>query len=348
MTDDLTPGRTEDLPLDEGRAVTLRLPVGDAAVPAVLMLQPFGAWDRDALLPAEVSGNGSVRLFADLGDALIEAGLAALAFDTRFVTEDRHGGAGSSRLTFTGLVDDAVRAVELARAHPGVDASRVLLLGVSMGAEVALAAAERLGGEARLALVAPSAESRPVFQRWMGLDRSLEWLVASGFVGADSAVDLDAVRNERVGRSGWWDEFDLDDRFGPRIDLEQLRAELAFDYDAWEHRALEHGEESAPSSFWRDWYAQPAPYRRLAGMSGRVMIHVGAEDWTTPSRQARLLHRAALAHGLRSRLTVHPQLGHLMSPRTAEGLRTYGPFDPDFLRNLVASVDAVLRDDQPR
>ena len=70
---------------------------------------------------------------------------------------------------------------------------------------------------------------------------------------------------------------------------------------------------------------------------------MGAEDWTTPPRQAHLLHRAALAHGLGSELAVHPRLGHLMSPRSAEGRRTYGPFDPDFLRALVASVDAVLR-----
>jgi pimeloyl-ACP methyl ester carboxylesterase len=228
-----------------------------------------------------------------------------------------------------------------------VDDGRVLLLGVSMGAEVALAAAERLGGDSRLAVVAPSAEARPVFQRWMGLDRRLEWLVAAGFAGADGTVDLAAALADGTGRSGWWEEFDLVDRFGPSADLEVLRAELAVEYDTWERQALAHGDESAPASFWRDWFAQPAPYRRLAGIAGRLTVHVGAEDWTTPPRQAHLLHRAALAQGLQSQLTVHPRLGHLMSPRSADGLRTYGPFDPDFLRNLVASVDAVLRPGQP-
>jgi pimeloyl-ACP methyl ester carboxylesterase len=337
--------------LDDDRTAVLRLPTGirpGRTVPAVVLLHPFGVWDRDAFLPAEASGNGPVRLFGDLGAALVRAGIAAAAFDTRFLTEDRHDGAGSPRFTFTGLVDDAVRMVELVRSHPDVDGGRVLLLGVSMGAEVAVAAAERLGGDSHLAVVAPSAEARPVFQRWMGLDRRLEWLVAGGFVGPDGTVDLAAAAADETGRSGWWEDFDLVDRFGSKTDLEVLRAELAVEYDTWEREALAHGDESAPASFWRDWFAQPAPYRRLAGITGRLTVHVGAEDWTTPPRQAHLLHHAALAHGLQSQLTIHPRLGHLMSPRSANGRRTYGPFDPDFLRILVESVDAVLRHGHPR
>ncbi|SDP32902.1 Alpha/beta hydrolase family protein [Streptomyces sp. cf386] len=346
MTDNTALGRTDDLSLADDRTAVLRLPSEippGRGVPAVVLLHPFGAWDRDAFLPAEASGNGPVRLFDDVGAALVRANIAAAAFDTRFLSEDRRDGAGSPRFTFTGLVDDAVRVVEQTRAHPDVDSGRVLLLGVSMGAEVALAAAERLGGDSRLAVVAPSVETRPVFQRWMGLDRRLEWLSAGGFAGADGTVDLAAAKADEKGRSGWWEEFDLVDRFGPTIDLELLRAELAWEYDTWEQQALVNGDESAPASFWRDWFAQPAPYRRLAGITGRMTIHVGAEDWTTPPRQAHLLHHAALAQGLRSELTIHPRLGHLMSARSSEGRRTYGPFDPDFLRALVESVDAVLR-----
>ncbi|MGW4694657.1 alpha/beta hydrolase family protein [Kitasatospora cineracea] len=331
------------LSLEDGREVVLRLPDGAAAgAPVVLLLQPFGAWDRDASLPAEVSGNGPVRLFADLGAALAGAGYAAASFDTRFVTEDRHGGAGSPRFTFTGLVDDAVRAVELLRAHPGVDGGRVVLLGVSMGTDVALAAAERLGGETLAVLVAPCSEARPVLQRHLGLDRRLEWLLAGGFTGPDGTVDLAAARRDVPGRSGWWEEFDLPERLGSHVDPEVLHAELTWEYDAWERGALDGADDSAPASFWRDWYAQPAPYRRLAGLRGRVAVHVGAEDWTTPPRQAHLLHRAASAYGLRSRLTVHPGLGHLLSPRSAAGLRTYGPFDPGFLRDVVGSVTELL------
>lgn len=98
MTDIAALGRTDDLSLDDGRTATLRLP-GEIptgrAVPAVVLLHPFGVWDRDAFLPAEASGNGPVRLFDDLGAALVRAGLAAAAFDTRFLTEDRRDGAGS-------------------------------------------------------------------------------------------------------------------------------------------------------------------------------------------------------------------------------------------------------------
>ncbi|MGW4382473.1 hypothetical protein [Kitasatospora sp. NPDC004531] len=343
MTHAAVPERADTIPLDHGRTAVLRLPAesADRPAPAVLMLHPFGVWDRHAHLPAEASGNGEVRLFDDLGASLVEAGTGALSYDTRFLTEQWKDGAGSPRFTFTGLVDDAVHAARHLRAHPAVDADRVLLLGVSMGCEVALAAAERLGGESLLAMVAPSVEARPVFHRWLGLGRRLEWL-AAGFTTADGTVDLAAALADTLGRSGWWETFDLVDRFGPHADLEVLRAELAVDYDAWQDTALADGDNEAPASFWRDWFAQPAPYRRLSTLTGHLTIHVGAEDWTTPTRQAHLLHRAALRHGLHSHLTIHPHLGHLMSPRTPTGRRTYGPFTPDFLQALTTSITEIL------
>ncbi|MGK5441570.1 alpha/beta hydrolase family protein [Micromonospora sp. URMC 105] len=296
-------------------------------------------------MDAAATGNGPVQLFADLRDACTAAGLAAATFDSIFLTRPRDGGPGSPRFTFGAMVDDAVRVAEQAASHPYVDSSRVCLLGVSMGTEVALAAAERLGGVSRLALVAPSADTRPFFQRWMGADRRLEWLVSAGYVGPGASVDLVAASRDVAGRSGWWDDFDLVERFGETVDLEQLRAEIILEYDEWERRAQTSGDEAAPASFWQDWYAQPAPHHRLARLAGALTIHVGAEDWTTPPRHAWLLHSAARAHGLRSELTVHPGLGHLMSARNADGLRTYGPFDPDFCRVLVDAIVAMTGTD---
>ncbi|WP_342449648.1 hypothetical protein [Kitasatospora phosalacinea] len=97
----------------------------------------------------------------------------------------------------------------------------------------------------------------------------------------------------------------------------QVRAEPALEYDAWERDALVGADDSAPAPFWRDWYARPAPYRRLSDLRGRVAVYGGTEDRTAPprhSRRSHLLHRAATAAGLESRLTVHPHLGHLLSP----------------------------------
>jgi len=325
---------------------TLALPGGagpDQRVPAVVLLHPFGVWDRDGCMEAEASGNGPVELFTDLRDDCTSAGLAAASFDAIFLTRSRD----VAEFTFGAMVDDAVAVARQVAAHPYVDESRICLAGVSMGAEVAVAAAERLGGECRLALVAPSADLRPHFQRWMGADRRLEWLAAAGYLGADGTVDLAAAARDVTGRSGWWDSFDLVERLGDKIDAELLRALITLEYDEWELRAQTTGDDDAPASFWQDWYAQPAPHHRLAHLSGTLTIHVGAEDWTTPARHAWLLHTTAQARGLRSDLTVHPGLGHLMSPRDAAGMRTYGPFDPGFRRDLSTAITALTGIDRP-
>ncbi|GAA2455476.1 alpha/beta hydrolase family protein [Streptomyces glaucus] len=340
MTDHRTV-RRETVSLN-GFSGTLTSPAGLAqAAPAVVLLHPFGAWDRAGFLPDEVSGNGPVRLFDDVAAACAARGAVVLGYDSRFVTESFQGGAGSPRLTFTGLVEDAVAAVKWLSERAEVDPARVCLLGISMGTEVALAAAEELGAPHRLVLVAPVAESYAVRGRWMHLQRRQEWLVSAGFVDDEGNVDLAAAARDTVGRSGWWDDFDLHDRLGSRVPAERLWAHLTAEYDTATRRALHHGDESGPASFWQDWSAQPHAYERAARVPGPLSLHVGADDWTTPPRQAWLVHDCATAHGVDSTLRSYPGLGHLMSRPHADGTRTYGPFAPEVLDALARDVTGV-------
>ncbi|MFD5164251.1 alpha/beta hydrolase family protein [Streptomyces hawaiiensis] len=317
---------------------TLTLPAARTGpVPAVVLLHPFGAWDRDGSLPPEATGTGHVRLFVDLERAFAAAGVAVARFDCRFVTGRDGNGWDPERVTFQGLVDDAKSAYAAVRAHPAVDAERVAFLGVSLGTEVAVAAAEQLGGEHFLLLVAPVAEHYPVRWRWLNVERRTEWLASKGLVDGAGKTDLAAAAGDRVGRSGWWDDFDLHERLGPSADIEEVQALLIGRHHEVVTEAFERGNEDAPAAYWRDWCEQPNAFVRIAGVRGAVRVHVGDDDWTTPPRQG-LLFRQAAPEGLDVRVRLHPGLGHLMSPRAADGTRTYGPFTQEALDALVEEM----------
>lgn len=301
-----------DLPEAEGAT--------SAGVPAALLLHPFGAWDRHGYVPAAVSGSHAVWLFEDLAVALLRAGVAVARYDARVQT-------------FTDLVEDASTALRRLRSDPRI--GEVTLLGISLGTEVAIATAAG-AGPVRMVLVAPVAESYPVRWRWLNVERRLEWLHQAGLVGPDGVVDLTRVAAETTARSGWWDPFDPDQFCASEVTIEQLAATLIRWHDDEVAVALSKGDGTVPPDFWRDWCAQPPAFRRLSAAQGQAFIHAGSDDWTTPPRQAWLLHAAATA-ALTVEVTVHAGLGHLMSPRSADGRRTYGPF-------TAKAIDAIVSD----
>lgn len=84
------------------------------------------------------------RLFVKMARALANAGIAVLRFDFRGSGDS----AGEfSRMTITGELKDARAALRFLRTQPGVDPSRVGVLGLSMGG---LVAATILGEDPRI------------------------------------------------------------------------------------------------------------------------------------------------------------------------------------------------------
>jgi pimeloyl-ACP methyl ester carboxylesterase len=306
-------------------------------VPAVLLLHPAGASDRRGHISAEDSGNGEVFLLDDLAAALLQAGVAVLRFDNRFVTARRGDRWEPSRITFPGLVEDAVTLLRYLQAHPGVDRDRISLLGISQGSMVAVAAADLAGGDCRLILAAPPALSFDEHVSWQRVGSRLEWLLAAGLVGLDGNVDLKRIAERATERSGWWSDFDPAAFGDGPVSYERMAAILHRDLVRWSGRVLSVGDDSAPVGFWRSRRAQPATHELLSGLRGRVHIHVGEDDWTTPPRQSLLLADVA-PDGLEVQVTVHPDLGHLLSPRNAAGQVTFGPIAPSALAALAASA----------
>ena len=126
------------------RAGTLTMPrTATSSVPAVVTITGIGAQERDGTLSI-VPG---YRPFAELADALGRRGVAVLRLD------DRRLGLPAdvaSTVTTADLAADVAAAVQWLRAQPGIDGSRVVLVGHSEGGVIApLVAAD----DARLAAI---------------------------------------------------------------------------------------------------------------------------------------------------------------------------------------------------
>jgi dienelactone hydrolase len=100
-------------------------PSGKGPFPAVVLVHGPGPNDLDESIYA-------TRIFADIGEGLASRGIAVLRYDKRTSVY----GQEMSTIPFTlreETIDDAVRAIAIARRQPEVDPGRVFVLGHSLG-----------------------------------------------------------------------------------------------------------------------------------------------------------------------------------------------------------------------
>ncbi|MGA2156363.1 MAG: alpha/beta fold hydrolase, partial [Bryobacteraceae bacterium] len=103
---------------------TLTLPRSQTPVPGVVLIHGSGPEDRD-----ETSfGN---KPFRDLAEGLASQGIAVLRYEKR--TKEYEMAQMRNLTVQEETVEDAVAAVTLLRAQPGIDPKRVFLLGHSLG-----------------------------------------------------------------------------------------------------------------------------------------------------------------------------------------------------------------------
>jgi len=127
---------------------TLTVPDGPGPFPAVVLVHGSGPLDRDETV-------GATRMFADLAAGLAARGIAVLRYDKRtFTYADRL----TNDLTLDDeVIDDAVDAVYTLAARREIDASRIVVVGHSLGGMLAPEIATRAGHVAGVALLAPPA-----------------------------------------------------------------------------------------------------------------------------------------------------------------------------------------------
>jgi len=105
---------------------TLTMPKGTKPVPVVVLVHGSGPNDRDETI-------GALKVFKDLAFGLASRGVAVLRYDKRTHVEP----TATVRTQKDEVEDAAHAAVAMVQTQPGVDASRVVLVGHSQGGYLA-------------------------------------------------------------------------------------------------------------------------------------------------------------------------------------------------------------------
>jgi pimeloyl-ACP methyl ester carboxylesterase len=113
-------------------------------LPAVVLIAGSGPLDRDETV-------AGIPIFAQLANALADAGFAVVRYDKRGVGQS---GGRSESVTLGDYADDVVAAVKFLEKRKDIDPKRIALVGHSEGAAVALLAARRYGKVKAAVLVA--------------------------------------------------------------------------------------------------------------------------------------------------------------------------------------------------
>lgn len=262
---------TDELAVDG----TLSVPHRAGPLPAVVLLAGSGSLDRDETI-------GRNKPFKDVAWGLATQGVAVLRFDK--VTY-AHAGDLQRADQFTlsdEYVPHALAAVELLRADPLVDETRIFLLGHSLGGTVAprIAAAER--SIAGLILLAGGAQP-------------LHWVLVRQF------RYLASLRPENEAAS--------------RPVIEKLTAQ-AMRIDAGGVSASTPASElplGAPASYWLDLRAYD-PAALAATLGKPMLILQGGRDYQVTVADDLALWQAALSDRPEVTIRVYPELNHLFAP----------------------------------
>jgi dipeptidyl aminopeptidase/acylaminoacyl peptidase len=287
-------------------AGTLTTPKGEGPWPAVVLITGSGAQDRDENSP----GPGGLKLgiFRTVADSLTRRGIAVLRCDDRGV-----GGSGGSlaEAGLSGLVADVEAAVGYLRTSPGIDASRVGLIGHSEGGIIAPIVAS--GDREIAAIVLMAGTAAPIDS--VILEQAIELTLAAG---GDSA-DVERARESTLGL------------------MDAIR----------EGREPEDTDLSPGTRRWLREHIEHDPIATIKQVSAPVLIVNGGHDIQVFPEHARRLGAALEQAGHPDyEVRVFPDLNHLFAVSRGGGLAEYvdpdAEVDPEFLSYMADWLVARL------
>ena len=275
---------------------TLTLPAGTPGpFPAVVLVHGSGPNDRDETV-------GGTKAFRDLAGGLASRGVAVLRYEKR----TRVHGARMKSLE-VGLkeevVDDALAALALLRAEPGVDARRVALLGHSLGGMLA----PRIAGlDPRTAgIVVMAGNTRPPEEL---VADQMEHLVS---VGAATGEQATAVK----------------------ADVARLRALKPDSPEAKTATLL-----GAPASYWLAFRGYD-PAETAKGLAVPVLVLQGGRDYQVTAKDLDGW-KAAVGRTPRATIRLFPKLNHLFvageGPSTPAEYEKPGHVAPEVIDAIAA------------
>lgn len=183
----LAPGvRESDIATgDDARSLpgTLTMPAGQGPFPGVVLVHGSGPQDRDETI-------GPNRPFLDIAHGLAARGIAVLRYDKR--SKARPADFAGGEFTVDDEVTlDAVQAVDTLRGVAGIDGTRVVVLGHSLGGMLAPRIAARTAAAGTILFAAPS---RPL------LDILVEQIERMAMTdGETSDAERNAIEGLRTG-----------------------------------------------------------------------------------------------------------------------------------------------------
>jgi dienelactone hydrolase len=255
---------------------TLTLPTSAGRYPAVVLVHGSGPHDRDETI-------GPNRPFRDLAWGLASRGIAVLRYDKRTMVHASLIARNPAGFTLREeTVDDALAAIDLLRSTAGVDASRLFVIGHSLGGMLAPRIAGRDPGIAGLIILAGS--TRPLDDILIAQHQYLARL--------DDSVTAD--EEQRLA--------DL------QRDLAEVRALSAVD------RASPALILGAPPSYWLDLRAYD-PVATAGRLTQPMLILQGGRDYQVTMEDFQGWE-TGLADRADVRLRVFPALNHLFMAGT--------------------------------
>jgi dienelactone hydrolase len=203
---------------------TLTLPSRQQKFPLVILVHGSGPNDRDETI-------GGIKVFRDLANGLASGGVAVLRYDKRtFVYGTKSCASIDSITVKEEVTDDAAAAFQFAKTIPGVDTTRIFLLGHSLGAMLMPRMAASINGLAGVIMMAGNA--RPLEDVY--LDQVNYLLSADGNFSKEDRdklgeVKIQCLRVKNLGRGN---------PFPPASDL-PLNVNAKYWYDLNQYNQVE-------------------------------------------------------------------------------------------------------------
>lgn len=259
---------------------TLTLPAGEQVNgqewPLVVLVHGSGPNDRDETI-------GPNKPFKDLALGLASEGVAVLRYDKRTLVHGQKLMTEVPEMTVQEeTIEDALLAVELAMAMPEIDASRVYVLGHSLGGMLAPRIGVQSNGLAGLIIMAGAA--RPLEE--LMLEQMTYLAGIDGDVTDYEAANLEEVK-AHVARI-------QDPKLDPKTPPEQLLG--------------------VPAAYWLDLQGyQPAEVAKTLNL--KMLILQGERDYQVTMTDYGIWKEALSGRG-GVKLETFPQLNHLMMTGT--------------------------------
>lgn len=268
-------------------------------VPAVVLVHGSGPSDADALV-------GGTRVFRDLAAGLSAQGIAVVRYIKRTALDPASFRTGAFTVKQE-VTDDVLAALRLLRQTPGIDTTRLYVVGHSLGAMLAPRIAEQDGRLAGIALLAPPA-------------RKLQTLIR--------------------------DQVAYTARLDTSADARQLRQLMTGQLDALD-AALPSGPDTqmilgSPLVYWRDLNAYD-PVATARALPIRVLVLQGGRDYQVSATRDYPLWQRGLSGKANASLRLLPRLNHLLvagtGPSTPDEYATPAFVDAEAVNALAAWVN---------